>query len=187
MTGIPVGTQAGFDAAIHQHALQRLQLGLLAVELAGQLVDAGIEGKRQGVSTESPTLASGPPTAGCLVEVELAVVQLADLGQPFTERVKAGRLGLQLAELDRQGVEIALGVLFAHVGELGVLGHHLLAQTLDVRQRPVPWAGHGQGDRRTDTGTDDDGGGADRRSVCGARANKRDPRFSAPSGRVTRV
>src|SRR5690606_14131159 len=45
-----------------------------------------------------------------LVEVELAVAELADLGQALAQDVKAVGLGLQLGPARGQGVDLALGL-----------------------------------------------------------------------------
>ena len=49
--------------------------------------------------------------SGIGTEIEFAVLEFADLRQAIAQRVEARRLGLELAELLRKRIEVALGVL----------------------------------------------------------------------------
>lgn len=68
-----------------------------------------------------------------LVEVELAVLQLAHLGQALAQGVEPGGLRLQLAQACRQGVDLGLrsalrlrklGLLLRDLGLQRGIGHH---------------------------------------------------------------
>jgi hypothetical protein len=144
MHGHAGGLQVRLDAGIEQQALQRRQLRLLDVELAGEAVDADLQRGRHGVTGAAGVLDT--TDGGRLVEVELAAVELAHLHQALTERVQAGRLRLQLAQLERQGIQAALRIR-AHAAEFGVLPADLLLQVVDLAQRAVARAGDGEGQR----------------------------------------
>jgi hypothetical protein len=60
-------------------------------------------------------------------------------------------LGLQLAQLHGQGVEVSLGIP-PDLCHLGILVAHLLLKTLDMTEGTAAGAGHGKGNDRTDAG-----------------------------------
>src|SRR6185312_6726934 len=122
-----------------QQALQRRELRLLDVELAGQLIDSSLQGRWQGVAGAARVLDAAD--GGRLVEVELAAIELAHLDQSLAERVQAGRLCLQLAQFDRQRIEASLR-LHAHAAQLAVLLPDLLLQIVQLRQRTVARTGN---------------------------------------------
>ncbi len=134
--------------------MQRGKLRLLTVELAGQLIDAGIQRLRQGVSAVCRVFHA--THGGLFVEVELAVVELADLGQALAERIEPGGLGLQLAQLHRQCIDIPLGIL-AHAGQLRILLLHLLAQLANLGQGAVARTGDGHGHGATQSSATEHG------------------------------
>jgi hypothetical protein len=70
----------------------------LRIELAGQLIDAGIQRLRERVRAATGTDFHATHRRR-LVEIEFTVIQLAHLGQPFTQCIQARCLGLQLTEL----------------------------------------------------------------------------------------
>ncbi|GFZ92858.1 hypothetical protein GCM10011408_10610 [Dyella caseinilytica] len=52
-------------------------------------------------------------------------------------------MGLQLAELDRQRIELSVRVV-AQITQLLILLPHLFVQRVDFRQCMVTWTGYGQ-------------------------------------------
>ena len=83
-----------------------------------------------------------------LVEVELAVAQVADLGQALAQRVEAVGLGLQLGHAGGQGVDLALGRA-AGVFDRRTLAVQLGLQAGDLRRAHAGAGQHaGHGDHR---------------------------------------
>ncbi|CAM5358403.1 hypothetical protein RLIN73S_00338 [Rhodanobacter lindaniclasticus] len=164
--------QVRFDARVEQQALQRRQLSLLGIELPGEPVDAGLQRRQHGVASAAGVLDAAD--GGRLVEVELAV-ELAHLHQTLAERIQAGRLRLQLAQLDRQRVQAALRV-DAHATKLGVLLADLPLQVMDLRQRAVARTGDGQGEHRRPGSGTRARPATPPKTASSARAGWRDPR-----------
>ena len=75
-----------------------------AANCASSVVQARRAARRRGHVAHR----AGATDADRLVEIELAVLQLADAGQALAERVEAVGLGLQFAQARGQGIDLAL-------------------------------------------------------------------------------
>ena len=80
---------------------------------------------------------AGATDANRLVEIEFAVLQLADAGQPLAQRIKAIGLGLEFAQARGQCVDLALRIA------AGLVQLRLLGLDLAAKQSVVGDAGAG--------------------------------------------
>ena len=119
-----------------QLAAGRRQLALHRVHVLDQAADRHVVHRADAAKRD------------LLVEVELAVAQVADLGQALAQRVEAVGLGLQLGHAGGQGVDLALGRA-AGVFDRRTLAVQLGLQAGDLRRAHAGAGQHaGHGDHR---------------------------------------
>src|SRR5690606_35050805 len=111
------GHRGHVELPVEQQRLEHGELPPRGAELRVQQGQLVVELPRRHVLDVAVVIATH---ADRLVEVELAILQLPDAGQPLAQRIEPVGLGLQLAQARGQGVDLALRLLLGH-GHFGLL------------------------------------------------------------------
>ena len=129
------------ELAVEQQPFQHAELGFLVREPRAQRRDAAAEVEVQRVRNRAGILRSAQRRR--LLEIELAIVELADLGQALAQRIQARGVRLQRTELQCQRIDVAARRRLEVVDDL-LLGHDVRVQRTHLTQRVVARIGKNQ-------------------------------------------